>query len=91
MNLLTIVTLIIILIMSIITYMAYAIDKRKAQQKKWRIKEHTLLTLSFLGGACGGLFAMYGIRHKNKKSYFVIINFGSLVLHLVLLYLAINN
>ncbi len=75
-----------LLIFSFITYMTYAADKRKAQSKQWRIKEHTLLMMSFLGGALGGIFAMYGLRHKNRKWYFNLVNFGSLLLHIILLF-----
>lgn len=82
----TIVVLIILLVMSVITYIAYASDKRKAVKGKYRTKEKTLLSLSFLGGACGGLLAMYGIRHKNRKTEFIIVNFGSLILHIVILF-----
>lgn len=84
---LTIIVLAILIVMSVVTYFAYAIDKRKATNGKWRTKEKTLLSLSFFGGALGGLMAMYGIRHKNRKLQFVIVNFGSLVLHLVLLFI----
>ncbi len=75
-----------LLVMSFITFSVYAADKRKAKNGSWRIKEATLLTLSFLGGALGGIFAMYGIRHKNRKWYFNLVNFGSLILHIVLVY-----
>lgn len=80
-----------LLIMSFITYCVYASDKRKAGKGAWRTKEATLLTLSFLGGALGGLFAMYGLRHKNRKWYFNLVNFGSLIIHIVILYFLIRG
>ncbi len=78
--------LIFLLIMSFITYCFYANDKRKAKNGAWRTKEATLLLLSFLGGALGGLFAMYGLRHKNRKWYFNVVNFGSLIIHIVIVF-----
>ena len=36
--------ILVILLMSIITASFYAVDKAKAEKKKWRIKEATLLT-----------------------------------------------
>lgn len=75
-----------LLIVSFITYCVYAADKRKAKNGGWRTKEATLLLFSFLGGALGGIFAMYGLRHKNRKWYFILVNFGSLILHVCLIF-----
>ena len=76
--------LIVICVMSIITLIAYAIDKKKAMNGKWRTKEKTLLTLSMMGGSIGGIIALYGLRHKNKHSYFVVVNFTSLIIDIAL-------
>ncbi len=78
--------LIVILFMSLITYVSYAMDKRKSIRGKWRIKEKTLLILSISLGALGGLFAMYLLRHKTKHLYFIIINWIALLLHIVIGY-----
>lgn len=82
-----IVYLIIVFFMSLLTFSAYASDKLKAIKNKWRIKEKTLLLMSFLFGAFGGILAMYNLRHKNKHWYFVLVNFLSLFLHIYLGYL----
>ena len=73
--------LIYILALSAITFIVYAIDKIKAQKKAWRIPEKALLTLSFIGGALGGLVAMYTVRHKTKHWYFTLINVLSIGIH----------
>ena len=73
--------LIYILALSAITFILYAIDKIKAQKKAWRIPEKALLTLSFIGGALGGLAAMYTVRHKTKHWYFVVVNVISIGIH----------
>lgn len=78
--------LILLLLLSIITYFAYSLDKRKAIKGRWRTKEKTLLLMSFLFGSLGGIIAMYTKRHKNKHWYFVFVNFSSLVIHLVIAY-----
>lgn len=59
---------------SVVTFMAYAIDKNKARRGAWRIPEKTLLGLSFFGGAAGGYFAMNTVRHKTRKWYFHAVN-----------------
>lgn len=60
--------------MSLITYILYAADKRRAQQGQWRICERTLLLFGFLGGAPGALAAMKRFRHKTKHNSFWLIN-----------------
>lgn len=61
-----------LLIINVITFITYGIDKYKAIKEKERIKIVTLLVLAFIGGTVGGLLAMYLFRHKTKKDYFVI-------------------
>ena len=73
-----------ILIMSLVTSMFYIVDKSRAIKHKWRIKEKVLLTLSMFGGALGAIITMYLIRHKNRHWYFVVINFLSLILQIIL-------
>ena len=73
--------LIYILALSAITFIVYTIDKIKAQVKAWRIPEKALLTLSVIGGALGGLVAMYTVRHKTKHWYFTAINVISIGIH----------
>ncbi len=79
-----VVYLIVVLVMSLITFVFYYIDKKKAQKNKWRIKERTLLMLSILFGALGGMFALYGLRHKNRHWYFVLTNVVSLIIHIII-------
>ena len=79
--------LLFLLLMSIVTFALYTADKRKAKKGAWRIPERVLLLFSFLGGALGGTLAMYLVRHKTKHFYFVLVNMGSLVLHIALPFL----
>lgn len=59
-------------IMSLISYVAYAADKRKAKRGAWRISEKTLLLLAFLFGAPGALAAMRRFRHKTQHRKFTL-------------------
>lgn len=69
----------IILVMSIIAFILYFADKKKAQKNKWRIKEATLLGFGFFGGAIGALLGMKTFRHKTKHWYFWVVNIIGLI------------
>jgi len=68
------VTILIIfyLVMSVITFIVYAVDKSAAVHHRYRVPEKTLLLLAFFGGALGALLAMYTVRHKTRKWYFAV-------------------
>ena len=62
--------LIYLLLINLIAFCAFAIDKFQAISNGWRISEKTLLGISVLGGATGGWIAMQICRHKTKKPTF---------------------
>ena len=80
-----------LVLLSIITFIAYGVDKKKAINKKYRTKEKTLLGLSFFGGAFGGYPAMLIFRHKTKGEhwYFTVINLLGLAVHITLMILIV--
>lgn len=78
--------LIYLLAINLISFIAYGIDKRKAIKNKWRIKEATLLGLSFIGGSIGALMGMIIFHHKTKKPRFKIGVPVMLIFHLVILF-----
>ena len=53
-----------LLVINILTFAVYGIDKRKAKQGSWRISEATLLRLAVIGGTIGALLGMQVWRHK---------------------------
>ena len=57
---------------NIIAFLAFGIDKRKAQKGAWRIKEATLLGLAAIGGSVGALLGMKAFRHKTKHKKFTV-------------------
>ena len=59
-----------LIIINIITFSVFGIDKKKAVDGKFRISEMTLFVLSLIGGSLGGLLAMHVFHHKTKKWYF---------------------
>ncbi len=66
------IIIIYLIVINIITFIVFAIDKHLAKMGSRRIREITLLELSLVGGSLGGLIAMYAVRHKTKKLKFVI-------------------
>ena len=80
-----------LVLLSIVAFIAYGVDKKKAKSGKWRTKEKTLLLLSFLGGAYGGYPAMLIFRHKTKGEhwYFTAVNWLGLIIHTTLMILII--
>ena len=47
-------------------------DKRRAKQHRWRIRERTLFFFALLGGTLGVYFTMLLIRHKTQHKRFMI-------------------
>lgn len=79
------------LIMNIVTFIAYGIDKRKAVKNKWRIPEKTLLLLGLMFGSVGRLAGMKIFHHKTHKWYFWFCTMVSFALQSVIIYHLITN
>ncbi len=62
-----------LLIINIITFIIYGIDKYKSIKHKYRISENTLIILAILGGSLGAFLGMIVFHHKTKKKKFVIL------------------
>ncbi len=74
------------MVASLLTFIAYAIDKSAAKNGSWRTQENTLHFLSLVGGWPGALVAQQKLRHKSKKQPFqsifwvtVILNNGAFI------------
>ena len=72
-------------VMSVITFIMYAKDKKAAEWDSWRTPESTLHAISLVGGWPGAGIAQSFLRHKSKKVSFrvtywitVIANCGAL-------------
>lgn len=53
-----------LIVINIVTFLVYGIDKWKAKQGSWRISEATLLILAVIGGSIGALLGMKIWHHK---------------------------
>ncbi|MEG0230303.1 MAG: DUF1294 domain-containing protein [Oscillospiraceae bacterium] len=73
------------ILINIIWFILYGIDKNKAKNRKWRIKEFTLLFGGFLGAGFGSFLAMQIFKHKTKHLKFKILVPIFIFLHIILL------
>ena len=65
--------MIIIAIMSAVTFILFGVDKYRAIRRRWRIPEATLLLFTLLFGGIGGLLGILVFRHKTRKRKFRIL------------------
>ena len=59
-----------LMVINIVTFLAYGIDKIKAKQGSWRISEATLLIFAVIGGSIGALLGMQVWHHKTMHKKF---------------------
>ena len=59
-----------LIVLNIVTFLVYGIDKWKAKQGSWRISEATLLILAVIGGSFGALIGMKVWHHKTMHKKF---------------------
>ena len=59
-----------LIVINILTFAVYGIDKWKARQGSWRISEATLLMLAVIGATIGALLGMQVWRHKTMHLKF---------------------
>lgn len=76
-----------LIIMNVITFFLYSIDKSLSKRfGSRRISEKCLLGFSLLGGALGGYLAMILRHHKTRHWYFTLLNILGIVGYSVLIY-----
>lgn len=78
------IIIVYLLIMNVVTFFMYGIDKWKARKNKWRISEATLLVTALIGGSAGALLGMHIFRHKTKHWKFKILVPLFLIVHIAL-------
>lgn len=68
--------------MSLICFVAYAWDKKRAENGRTRIPERRLHLFELLGGWPGALVAQQYFRHKNRKISYQVKYWAIVALHL---------
>lgn len=63
-------TIYVLVVINLLTFLVYGIDKWRAIHGRWRISEATLLLLAILGGSIGALLGMQIWHHKTHHKKF---------------------
>lgn len=70
-------------LLSLVTFVTFGVDKRRAALGRWRVPESTLHTLGLLGGWPGAIAGMRYFRHKTRKTSFVVTTAATATLHVL--------
>lgn len=70
--------------LSLVAFIVYAADKRRAKTDARRIRERTLHRLAWLGGAPGAWSGRQLLRHKTRKRAFALHLTAATALHLAI-------
>lgn len=79
-----------ILTLSVISFVYFGIDKRKAKKDHQRIPEKSLLLLTILGGTNGSVLGMLLFNHKTAKKSFIVKMVAIILIQILILYLIYN-
>ncbi|MFI3212386.1 MAG: DUF1294 domain-containing protein [Eubacteriales bacterium] len=60
-----------LIIINMLGFFAFGIDKRRAKRHAFRIPEATLFTLAIMGGSIGSILGMHFFHHKTRHWYFL--------------------
>ena len=72
------------IIINIISFFLYGIDKYLAIKNYYRVSEYTLFVFAFFGGSVGSILGMIMFHHKIKKRRFWILNTFFLIFYLLI-------
>ena len=79
-----------LVLINIMAFTAFGMDKYYAVKDKSRIPIIILIGIASLGGTIGGLSGMYLFRHKTSKSYFSVGLRAILLTQLIVLFYLMN-
>lgn len=79
-----------LILINLVNFILFGIDKYRARHGKWRIPEATLFTVAIIGGSIGAYVGMSVWRHKTKHKQFTI-GIPLIILLQLALYWIISN
>ena len=64
--------LVVFLLLNLVSFLLFGLDKWEAMHGRWRIPESTLLLSAALGGSTGAFLGMKMFHHKTRKAKFYL-------------------
>ena len=61
-----------LIMINVITFALYGLDKWRAMTRQWRVREKKLIILALIGGSIGAMIGMTVFHHKTRKKKFTI-------------------
>lgn len=80
-----------LIVINVVAFLAFGLDKLKAKADAWRIPEKTLLGLAITGGSVGAILGMRTFRHKTRHKQFSVGLPVILALQLILVVLLLRG
>jgi uncharacterized membrane protein YsdA (DUF1294 family) len=81
-----------LIVINLLAFGMFALDKNAARQGSWRISEGTLLFSALAGGTLGAISAQQMLRHKTRKEPFRSLLYATALLQFgVIIYLCLNG
>jgi len=62
----------LLVFINVITFVAYGMDKMKANMRRRRTPEAVLIMLAVIGGALGAWIGMWAFNHKTRHKKFTL-------------------
>ncbi|MBR1915057.1 MAG: DUF1294 domain-containing protein [Alphaproteobacteria bacterium] len=78
-------------VINLVTFLAYGVDKKAAKTKSWRVPELQLHLLEFLGGSPAAFMAQKIFRHKTKKKSYQISFIFVLAVQIAIIYYVLKS
>ena len=80
-----------VIIINVVTFFIYGLDKSRAKAGQWRIPEAQLIFLAVIGGSVGALAGMKVFHHKTRKPKFKTGVPAILIIQLIIYFLFSGN
>ena len=61
----------VLVLLDVLSFALFGLDKRRARRGAWRIPESTLLLSALVSGTVGAWAGVYAFRHKTRKPSFL--------------------
>nr|WP_296009451.1 DUF1294 domain-containing protein [uncultured Blautia sp.] len=59
-----------LIVVNLLAFICFGVDKQKARTNQWRISENTLLGIAICGGSLGAICGMRLFHHKTRHPKF---------------------